>query len=294
METNRLSRRTFTISAGTFAALIAGYSNGVVAVAAQEVEYPEIKIEAMEYHFTMPAESDAGFSRLVMENTGAVDHHAIFFRINDDATPDDFQSAMMSGDLAALLAVSRSYGGPGAGPGESGAVVANLDPGMYMVVCVIPDEEGIPHAAHGMVAPLTVSETVGVSEAPTADAVISLADYAFEGLSCSISTDKNVWEITNNAEQLHELLILKLAEGVTVDALLAMMEAEAPAATPGAEAPPPPFILTAGVAPMSMDAVNYLELELEAGSYAAICFVPDIASGAPHFMLGMIAGFEVA
>jgi hypothetical protein len=33
--------------------------------------------------------------------------------------------------------------------------------------------------------------------------------------------------------------------------------------------------------------------DFEPGDYFAICFVPDPASGAPHFALGMIAPFTV-
>ena len=45
---------------------------------------------------------------------------------------------------------------------------------------------------------------------------------------------------------------------------------------------------------MSPGAVNYSILELEAGNYFAICFIPDPASGAPHFAIGMLMPFTVA
>jgi hypothetical protein len=57
---------------------------------------------------------------------------------------------------------------------------------------------------------------------------------------------------------------------------------------------PPPFAMIAGVAPMSPGNTNYLMLDLQAGNYITLCFVPDMATGMPHFMMGMIAGFTVA
>jgi hypothetical protein len=65
-------------------------------------------------------------------------------------------------------------------------------------------------------------------------------------------------------------------------------------ATPAMEMGPPPFAMIAGVAPMSPGNTNYLMLDLQAGNYITLCFVPDMATGMPHFMMGMIAGFTVA
>jgi hypothetical protein len=39
---------------------------------------------------------------------------------------------------------------------------------------------------------------------------------------------------------------------------------------------------------------NWAVLDLEAGDYLAICFVPDPATGQPHFALGMVMPFTVA
>ncbi len=40
--------------------------------------------------------------------------------------------------------------------------------------------------------------------------------------------------------------------------------------------------------------VGWLTLDLPAGEYAALCFIPSAANwGAPHFALGMLNGFTV-
>ena len=65
--------------------------------------------------------------------------------------------------------------------------------------------------------------------------------------------------------------------------------------TPMAEqSGPPPFTSITGIAPASPGTQGWLVLDLAAGEYAAICFVPDTETGAPHFALGMIAPFTVA
>ena len=45
---------------------------------------------------------------------------------------------------------------------------------------------------------------------------------------------------------------------------------------------------------MNPGITNYLEVDLTAGDYFAICFIPDFETGAPHFALGMIMPFTVA
>ena len=45
---------------------------------------------------------------------------------------------------------------------------------------------------------------------------------------------------------------------------------------------------------MGEGAVNYLELTLETGPHMAICFITDAETGMPHFLMGMIARFDVS
>jgi len=45
---------------------------------------------------------------------------------------------------------------------------------------------------------------------------------------------------------------------------------------------------------MSPEFTNFAVPDLKTGEYFAICFVPDVATGAPHFPLGMMMGFTVS
>jgi uncharacterized cupredoxin-like copper-binding protein len=42
-------------------------------------------------------------------------------------------------------------------PGQSATPTLNLTPGTYMIVCFIPDKDGTPHAAKGMVQEFKIS-----------------------------------------------------------------------------------------------------------------------------------------
>jgi hypothetical protein len=129
----------------------------------------------------------------------------------------------------------------------------------------------------------------------------------FANLPADVPAGAQVWEVANTGEQLHEMLVLALAEGMSIEQGMQLFGVGATPeagmdgmgtmdeATPGMmEMGPPPFSMVAGVAPMSPGNTNYLLADLPAGNYIAICFIPDMESGMPHFMMGMIAGFTVA
>jgi plastocyanin len=297
-----LSRRaTLRLSAALGAGALLG--GQLRAVAAQDATpaaatYPELAITSTEYTFDMAATAESGYTRVTLSNQGAVDHHAMFIRLNDGVTEEQFQQVLMSGDLAGLAAIASAYGGPMASSGGKGSVIVFLDPGTYAVVCLIPDDQGVPHVAHGMISMLQVSEGTSAAPDPVADGTITLIEMTFDGLPAEVPAGAHTWQVTNGGTQFHEMGILQLVPGVPADAVIAGITAPPPAspvaeATPEAAAPPP-FVAFFGAAPMSPGATNYVEFDAQPGEYVVVCFVPDAATGMPHAAMGMIASFTVA
>jgi hypothetical protein len=304
-----LSRRTVLRSAGAIGLAGALAVRGEVLVSAQEatpgaVDYPEVVITAIEYSFDMPASIPGGLTKLTLDNQGTMDHHAMFLRVHDDATLEDVKSALQSGQLGPVFAAATSVGGPSCGPGHRASVIADLPAGHYTVICAIPDEDNVPHYAKGMMSDLEVTEATTTATAPTADATVTLSDFMFTDLPMNATAGSTIWEIDNAGPQLHEIVICQIQPGFTFDQIDAMLTA--PPATPAAgdeaatAAASPmammgaPFVGIGGAAPMSAGQTNYALLDLVAGDYFAICFVPDQKTGAPHFALGMIMPFTVA
>lgn len=258
--------------------------------------YPELAITSAEYSFDMAATAESGYTRVTMHNQGAVDHHAMFIRLNDDTTEEQFQQVLMSGDIAGLGAIASTYGGPMAGPGGEGSVIVFLDPGTYAVVCLIPDDQGVPHVAHGMISMLQVSQGTSAAPDPVADGTITLVEMAFDGLPAEVPAGAHTWQVTNGGTQFHEMGIMQLAPGVPAEAIVAGITAPpaSPEAAPAEDAGPPPFVSFFGAAPMSPGATNYVEFDAQPGEYVVACFVPDVETGMPHAMMGMITWFTVA
>jgi hypothetical protein len=56
---------------------------------------------------------------------------------------------------------------------------------------------------------------------------------------------------------------------------------------------PPPFEDAGGMQALDAGKTGWLTLDLEPGTYVALCFVPDPASGTAHMDMGMIVPFSV-
>jgi len=314
-ETRNFDRRTLLGGAAALAGTLA-LGKMVVrpggSLAAQSEAYPESVYSAKEYSFEGPTELTSGISKLTMQNDGMMDHHMMLLKFADGKSMADFGAAMEQG-LDGLAALGVAVGGPGsASAGESSSVLMDLAEGNYVAMCLIPDDDGIPHAAKGMVLPITVaaSATPAALVAPTANATVSLTEFHFMGIPETTVAGPQIWEVTNSGTQLHEMGIAKLAPGVTFEMVQAiLMSTEAtPAAEMAAMATPDaatsdmatpaaagaPFTSIGGAAPMSPGASLWYTADLDAGDYFAICFVPDAESGAPHFVLGMISPFTVS
>jgi hypothetical protein len=244
--------------------------------------------------FDWPEAIPAGRTVITMENTGQDLHHAYLWKLNDGVAADDLVPAMdrlLAGDLAAFTEVGslvRFEGGPGIlTPGARQTLVHDLDPGTYVWICGLPAADGEAHYAKGM---LTSFEVVagedGDLEAPVADGTVVLQDFAFGLQEAPVSAGPQRWQVTNEGEQPHEILLAQLAPGAT--ALDFAMAFEDPAAS---EAPPGlPF---GGIGPMEPGTTAWLDLDLAPGTYAAFCFIPDPESGQPHIALGMVTELTV-
>lgn len=304
-------RRVLGGAAALAGAGLLGTSFNRVALGQQSSGVPVAVYAATEYAFDGPAQLTAGLNRVIMRNDGAMEHHAMLLRLNDGKTYEDLAAAAPNG-LEAIFSVVTSVGGPGSiGPGRATTSVLDLAAGDYLIVCVIPDEDGVAHMEKGMLLPVQVIDGGATPEAdapaaPAAELTIEMGDFVFSGIPETVTPGAKIWEVVNTGAQLHEVVIYQLAVGVDQAQVEAMfgLSGDAAAASPMAGmdheaigtpvAAGAPFSAVAGFAPASPGASGLIQFDIAAGNYVAICFVPDIASGAPHFMLGMIQFFTVA
>lgn len=243
----------------------------------------KLDMVAKDHSFTAPAQVGAGWVTVSLDNQGQSPHHAQLLHLNQGVSVEQFQATLRD-NPPAVLGLATLAGGPGVvDPGGSQATTTFLEPGSYIVICVVPDEQGVPHAAHGMLAPLEVVPGGAYGQEPKADAEVSMVDFGFI-LPDTIPAGEQTWKIVAAGKQPHEMLLLKLAEGKTLQDAQAWMHQPAGA---------PPFSNAGGLQGIDPGEAGYLHLELSPGNYVVLCHVPDPASGKAHLELGMIAPFTV-
>lgn len=236
---------------------------------------------ASEYAFDGPAELAAGVTEVTLANEGSEPHHVTILRLADGKTFQDYVEASRNPGPPPEWATAVG-GVAGVGPHGEATVTMDFEPGAHVLLCLVPDREGTPHVAHGMARPLTVTETESAASAPVADATLTLGDFNF---TWGGAEDGTVIRVVNGGEQAHEAQLVQLAEGASLEELLASFG-------PNATGPPPGRFL-GGAAGLSPGEAMWLSGDLSPGTYALLCFIPDGRSGKAHHELGMVAEFNV-
>ena len=237
-----------------------------------------VTYNATNYKFTGPTEIPAGMTTFRLINDGPGFHHMQIVRLDSGKTMADFEAAFKKKGPPPNWIVM--VGGPNAPSPEMEAnATLEMTPGNYALVCFVDIPEGMPHAAKGMVLPLTVREAAGATaKAPEADVVMTLADYNFQ-LSKPLVAGKQTIEVRTAMGQPHEVELIKLAPGKTAQDMLGWMK--------NMKGPPPGEGI-GGVAGVVAGTPVYFSADLTPGDYVLICFLPDAKDGKPHFTKGMM------
>jgi uncharacterized cupredoxin-like copper-binding protein len=115
---------------------------------------------------------------------------------------------------------------------------------------------------------------------------VTASEYKFDA-PAEIPAGMTTFTLTNNGKEIHHASLIKLDSGKTMDDLMAGMKAMKPGT------PPPGWVIPAGGANAAAPGNSTsLTMNLEAGNYALVCFVPD-AKGVPHVMHGMAKALTV-
>jgi uncharacterized cupredoxin-like copper-binding protein len=254
-----------------------------VAVASAATTTPSVEFDASDYSFNTPDTLPSGLTTIRLINRGQEPHHAQLLRLNDGVTFEQFTAGLQQEGEGALRLVSGA-GGPGAiDPNGASEVTLDLKPGMYALACFISGPDGVPHLMKGMLKPIQVTETSESSAAPQVQGTFTMKDFSFD-MPSTLTAGRATYEVVNSGPQMHELNVLKLAPGKTTQDLIDWDDAEGG---------PPPFEAVGGMNAFSVNGSGYMTLDLQPGTYLAICNVPDPASGVAHSHLGMLREFTV-
>ncbi len=240
---------------------------------------------ARDYEFDGPEKIAGGWTTVTLLNRGNDLHQIQFLKLPEGKTAADFRTEITSNPTRLPRWALRRSGPNSVVPGEQALAIVYLEPGEYVLLCGIPDSHGVPHVVHGMLKPLHVTAaSLQPTEAPTADQAIALADFRFE-LSRPMAAGARTIHVINKGGQAHEVVLVKLAPGASVENFLDAFRpgvAFSPAGRP-----------IGGLVGLDPGREGYFQADFTPGKYGLICFLPDLTTRGPHFARGMLLDFDV-
>ncbi len=242
-----------------------------------------VAITAMDYAFEIPSDTlEGGLIEIRFTNAGQEAHFAGLAKLAEGKTFDDAKAVLTAPPPDTPPSGPPPFeefaGAATVNPGGGGNATFNLPAGTYALFCGLPAPDGIPHAAKGMIRPLTVTEGIAAA-VPDPVASLSATDFALAGAPPA-KAGTAVVAIRNQGKQLHEVNLVELQPDKKIDDVVAWFKAPAG---------PPPMSFLSGVAVKSGEE-GTSAFELKAGStYAFLCGVPDSLSGdfVAHVVKGM-------
>jgi hypothetical protein len=223
----------------------------------------------------------AGWTRLRVEEDGE-GHILVVFRLAGSPTDPELATFLTTLDTArATPAGALALGGPEVG--DTGEVIIELTPGIYLLGCVRRGSEGHRHANTGEASILVVTEAPADAHRdtpPVATQEVGMVDFAYVGTE-QWPVGSHLLRVENRGQQEHQLRFDRLADGTS---LKDWMDAEEPGEI---------AMAVTGVARMGPGAVAYLPVDLSPGTYVAYCLIPDPFSGREHVEMGMLREIRV-
>jgi hypothetical protein len=262
-----------------------------------------VRLAASEYAFDAPDTIAAGWTTFRLANRGQEVHYGHIVRLDSGRTVKELVDAYAeairtSGPRPKWV---TRFGGPGGTfPADSSSVTQHLEPGSYVWICPVEDEKGNPHFGKGEFKQFVVrASEPGAADraaAPTAAAVIRLADFSFAS-DAPLVAGRQVVRVVNDGKEPHDLVIFKLAPGKTADDLMMALNPER-ARRPGEKDVPPPPLETLGTGAGGIAAIRsgmevFFDADFTSGEYVMLCMAtaPD---GRSHIEHGMVRQVTVA
>jgi plastocyanin len=236
----------------------------------------------------------AGRVRFEFTNEGSVAHQYLITQLNDGVTLAQAEEVAKSNDLQALLGGKKplvtSFGGSNTIlPGVTESTERVLQPGTYVVMCLLPDEADpkLNHSTLGMIHELTVTDNANKrAKDPVVAAEVDLKDFSFT-FPPLMQAGAEV-TVRNDGTQPHEFALFKIDDKTSITKVVAQLN--------GTDTSTPVFApVPGGSTLMSIGQDQVIRLPDEPGTYLAACFMPYTEDGVtkPHFDLGMIAKFTI-
>jgi hypothetical protein len=227
-------------------------------------------VEAAEYSFKTLGSIPAGATTVQLKNLGKEDHEAQFVRLNDGVTVEQFLTAMQQAGDGEPPPIFTYEGGPAEiVPNKTAEVMLNFQPGQYVLLCFVSAPDGQPHAAKGMVLPITVNAATGSAAAlPAGKGTIALGTTNGFDLPATLPAGKSQYRVTNQGAGPRAFFFGSIPADKTIDDVNAALASQD-------SGPPPWFQSSGGMDGLKPNGSGVVTLDLAPGKYVAV----DVAYG---------------
>jgi len=194
---------------------------------------------------------------------------------NPDAPPPFFYESVLAGGAGAIIPAGQT----------SATSVIDLPPGNWIVAGQALSRPPVPFTVTGEM-PADLVE-------PPSTATITLDEMTIVLSAGELVAGDNQLKVENVGAQPHFVEFMGVPDGTTQANVEAAIQAEM-GGTPEAEpVDMSQAVPVAYISEQSTDTTVWTTVHLDAGTYAAMCWVPDPETGIPHAMSGMHEVFVV-
>jgi uncharacterized cupredoxin-like copper-binding protein len=229
-----------------------------------------VKVDAIDYGYTVSGTAKSGLTRITFANTGKELHMLDMSKLKEGKTAADALAALKSDagddDEATFVDPDDSVDGQPSllSPGATTTVWTTLESGTYALVCYVPAEgDGKSHYEKGMVNALTVTADPTTAPEPQTQGEITTDDKKLT--VGDLTSGKGVYKYTNSGDTTHALLLVKLNDGKTYADFIAWADKFFEG---GAKFADRPGELWGGLE--ATEKTAFLELDLPPGKYLAL------------------------
>ena len=234
-----------------------------------------IVIELTADGLSVPDEIPSGIVTVTYKNSSDKTANFVMGWMVEGNPIADFEKAAQAGDFITIIKTTIVTGQDYVEAGESKEVTYNVKAGEVFIASG-PDD-GPPEIK------TSKATTASTMAAPTAEYKLELADFAFI-MPDEIAAGKHLWEVHNTGKQFHEMSVIKLNEGVTLEDVIKVMSSQEPPSGP------PPFEQIPAHVFMGGGTTSWVTLDIPAGEYTVICGLPntDDEKMTSHAAMGMV------
>jgi len=117
-------------------------------------------VDLVDYAFVLASPLPPGDHRIEVRNRGRQDHMVLVWRLHPGKSAGDVVHWMTTPSDTGPAPVTLLGGTPDVPQGDSAQLVMRLDPGRYLLICLVDDvRDHKPHFVHGMFREITVGAT---------------------------------------------------------------------------------------------------------------------------------------